>query len=111
MQPGGDFDMGALLQQAQQMQQAVLEAQEQIAAAEVPGEAGGGLVKVTIRATGEVLSLQIDPKVVDPEDVETLQDLIVGALNNAMTKAQELAAEKFGPLAGGGGIPGLPGLG
>lgn len=111
MQPGGQFDMQALLAQAQQMQQAVMAAQEEIAASEVPGEAGGGLVKVTIKATGEVTSLQIDPKVVDPEDVETLQDLVVGAINTAMASAQELAAEKLGPLAGGmggGAMPGLP---
>ncbi|MQY17859.1 YbaB/EbfC family nucleoid-associated protein [Nocardia macrotermitis] len=110
MQPGGQVDMQALLAQAQQMQQAVMAAQEEIAAAEVPGESGGGLVKVTIKATGEVTSLLIDPKVVDPEDVETLQDLLVGALNAAMANAQQLAAEKLGPLAGGmgGGMPGLP---
>jgi DNA-binding YbaB/EbfC family protein len=104
--------MQALLEQAQQMQQAVLAAQAEIAAAEVEGEAGGGLVRVTIKATGEVRSLTIDPKVVDPQDVETLQDLVVGAINNAMTNAQQVAAEKFGPLAGmgglGGGVPGLP---
>ncbi|WP_067885532.1 YbaB/EbfC family nucleoid-associated protein [Nocardia vaccinii] len=110
MQPGEQVDMQALLAQAQQMQQAVMAAQEEIAAAEVAGEAGGGLVKVTIKASGEVTSLQIDPKVVDPEDVETLQDLLVGALNAAMANAQQLAAEKLGPLAGGmgGGMPGLP---
>lgn len=103
--------MQALLAQAQQMQQAVMAAQAEIAATEVAGEAGGGLVKVTIKASGEVQSLQIDPKVVDPEDVETLQDLIVGAVNNAMANAQQLAAEKLGPLAGGmggGSVPGLP---
>ncbi len=110
MQPGEQVDMQALLAQAQQMQQAVMAAQEEIAAAEVAGEAGGGLVKVTIKASGEVTSLQIDPKVVDPEDVETLQDLLVGALNAAMANAQQLAAEKLGPLAGGmgGSVPGLP---
>ncbi|PPJ28388.1 YbaB/EbfC family nucleoid-associated protein [Nocardia nova] len=111
MEPGGQLDMQALLAQAQQMQQAVMAAQAEIAATEVAGEAGGGLVKVTIKASGEVQSLQIDPKVVDPEDVETLQDLIVGAVNNAMANAQQLAAEKLGPLAGGmggGSVPGLP---
>ncbi|MBF6144323.1 MULTISPECIES: YbaB/EbfC family nucleoid-associated protein [Nocardia] len=111
MEPGGQLDMQALLAQAQQMQQAVMAAQAEIAATDVAGEAGGGLVKVTIKASGEVQSLQIDPKVVDPEDVETLQDLIVGAVNNAMANAQQLAAEKLGPLAGGmggGSMPGLP---
>lgn len=111
VEPGGQFDMQALLAQAQQMQQAVMEAQAEIAATEVAGEAGGGLVKVTIKASGEVQTLQIDPKVVDPDDVDTLQDLVVGAINNAMANAQQLAAEKLGPLAGGmggGSVPGLP---
>ncbi|GAB2651536.1 YbaB/EbfC family nucleoid-associated protein [Nocardia goodfellowii] len=112
MQPGGQFDMQQLLAQAQQMQQAVMEAQAEIAASEVEGQAGGGLVKATIKATGEVVSLTIDPKVVDPEDVEGLQDLVIGAINDAMSNAQNLAAEKLGPLSGGmgGGIPGLPGF-
>ncbi|RDI43902.1 hypothetical protein DFR68_11882 [Nocardia mexicana] len=108
VEPGGQVDMQALLAQAQQMQEAVMAAQAEIAEAEVEGEAGGGLVKVTIKATGEVQSLQIDPKVVDPDDIETLQDLVVGAVNTAMSNAQQLAAEKLGPLAGGGGMPGLP---
>lgn len=111
MQPGGQFDMQQLLAQAQQMQQAVLEAQAEIAAAEVEGQAGGGLVKVTIKATGEIVALTIDPKVVDPEDVEGLQDLVIGAINAAMANAQQVAAERLGPLAGGGGLGGaLPGL-
>ncbi|WP_306364302.1 YbaB/EbfC family nucleoid-associated protein [Nocardia sp. CC227C] len=113
MEPGGQFDMQALLAQAQQMQEAVMAAQQEIAASEVEGEAGGGLVRAKIRATGEVLSLDIDPEVVDPGDVETLQDLVIGAVNDAMANAQNLAAERLGPLAGGmGGMGGgaLPGL-
>ncbi|ATL65221.1 YbaB/EbfC family nucleoid-associated protein [Nocardia terpenica] len=111
MQPGGQVDMQALLAQAQQMQEAVMAAQAEIAAAEVEGEAGNGLVRVTIKATGEIQSMRIDPKVVDPSDIETLQDLVVGAVNDAMANAQELAAQKLGPLAGGmggGSMPGLP---
>ncbi|KZM68594.1 nucleoid-associated protein [Nocardia terpenica] len=103
--------MQALLAQAQQMQEAVMAAQAEIAAAEVEGEAGNGLVRVTIKATGEIQSMRIDPKVVDPSDIETLQDLVVGAVNDAMANAQELAAQKLGPLAGGmggGSMPGLP---
>ncbi|MEU1206313.1 YbaB/EbfC family nucleoid-associated protein [Nocardia sp. NPDC005825] len=109
MQPGEGFDFQQLMAQAQQMQQAVMAAQQEIAESEVEGEAGGGLVRAKIRATGEVLSLTIDPAVVDPSDVETLQDLIIGALNNAMDVAQNLAAERLGPLAGGlgGALPGL----
>lgn len=108
MQPGGQFDMQQLLAQAQQMQQAVMQAQAEIAATEVEGQAGGGLVKVTIKATGEVIALTIDPKIVDPDDVEGLQDLVIGAVNDAMSNAQQLAAERLGPLAGGGSLPGLP---
>ncbi|MBF6062585.1 YbaB/EbfC family nucleoid-associated protein [Nocardia terpenica] len=111
MQPGGQVDMQALLAQAQQMQEAVMAAQAEIAAAAVEGEAGNGLVRVTIKATGEIQSMRIDPKVVDPSDIETLQDLVVGAVNDAMANAQELAAQKLGPLAGGmggGSMPGLP---
>ena len=75
----------------------------------------GRLVQVTTSGSGEVRAVRIDPKVVDPEDVETLQDLLVGALQDAARAAQELQAEKMGPLAGGlgdatGGL-GLPGLG
>ncbi|MET8654867.1 MULTISPECIES: YbaB/EbfC family nucleoid-associated protein [Nocardia] len=111
MQPGGQFDMQQLLAQAQQMQQAVMEAQAEIAASEVEGQAGGGLVKVTIKASGEVIALTIDPKVVDPEDVEGLQDLVIGAVNDAMANAQQIAVERLGPLSGGlggGALPGLP---
>ncbi|AFT98248.1 MULTISPECIES: YbaB/EbfC family nucleoid-associated protein [Nocardia] len=107
MQPGGQFDMQQLLAQAQQMQQAVMEAQAELAEAEVEGQAGNGLVKVTVKATGEIVALTIDPKAVDPEDVDTLQDLVIGAVNNAMATAQQLAAERLGPLSGGG-MPGLP---
>jgi len=111
VQPGGQFDMQQLLAQAQQMQQAVMEAQAEIAASEVEGQAGGGLVKVTIKASGEVIALTIDPKVVDPEDVEGLQDLVIGAVNDAMANAQQIAVERLGPLSGGlggGALPGLP---
>lgn len=105
-------DMQQLLAQAQQMQQQLVAAQNEMAQAEVTGQAGGGLVTATVKGTGEVVSVKIDPKVVDPEDVETLQDLVVGAIADASVKAQEIAAEKLGPLAGGlgGGIPGLPGF-
>ncbi|MFT4127671.1 MAG: YbaB/EbfC family nucleoid-associated protein [Gordonia sp. (in: high G+C Gram-positive bacteria)] len=105
---GGDNPMAGLLAQAQQMQQKLLDAQNEIAAAEVTGSAGNGLVTVTGNGTGEVTAVTIDPKVVDPEDVETLQDLLLGALADLSHKRAELAGEKMGPLAGGlGGLPGL----
>jgi nucleoid-associated protein EbfC len=110
MQPGGQPDMSALLAQAQQVQQKLMEAQEQLANAEVHGQAGGGLVQATMKGSGEVVGVSIDPKVVDPDDVETLQDLIVGALADAARQVTMLAQERLGPLAGGMGDLGLPGL-
>ncbi|MCW2663252.1 MAG: hypothetical protein JWP83_4404 [Mycobacterium sp.] len=97
--------MSALLAQAQQMQQKLLEAQQQLANAEVHGEAGGGLVKVVVKGSGEVVGVQIDPKVVDPADIETLQDLIVGAMGDASQQVTKMAQERLGALAGGMGAP------
>lgn len=111
MQPGEQPDMASILQQAQQMQQQLMAAQAEIAETEVTGQAGGGLVVATVKGTGEVVGLTIDPKVVDPDDVETLQDLVIGAIADASKAAQAVASEKMGPLAGGlGGMPGLPGF-
>jgi len=93
--------MSALLAQAQQMQQQLMQAQAAMAASEVTGQGGGGLVKVTMRGSGEVTGVQIDPKVVDPADVETLQDLIVGAITDASEQIGVMAQQKLGPLAGG----------
>ena len=112
MQPGGMPDMQQILQQAQQMQEQLMAAQEELANAEVSGSAGGGLVTATVSGAGELKALTIDPKVVDPEDVETLADLIVAAVRDAGSEAQKLAADKMGPLAGGiGEAGGLGGLG
>ncbi len=102
--------MSALLAQAQQMQQKLLEAQQQLAAAEVRGQAGGGLVEVVVRGSGQVVSAKIDPKVVDPNDIETLQDLIVGALADASQQVTKIAQERLGSLAGGMRPPGAPGV-
>ena len=96
--------MSALLAQAQQMQQQLMQAQQELAATDVHGQAGGGLVRVTMKGSGEVVAVSIDPKVVDPDDVETLQDLIVGALADASKQVTDLAQSRLGPLAGGLGI-------
>jgi nucleoid-associated protein EbfC len=93
--------MSALLAQAQQMQQKLLEAQQQLANAEVHGRAGGGLVEVIVKGSGEVIGVKIDPKVVNPDDVETLQDLIVGAMSDASQQVTKMAQERLGSLAGG----------
>ncbi|MBM7771337.1 DNA-binding YbaB/EbfC family protein [Actinokineospora baliensis] len=104
--------MQAILAQAQKMQEQLLSAQQELADAQVTGTAGGGLVTATVSGAGELKSLVIDPKVVDPEDTETLADLVVAAVRDAGNNAQRLAEEKMGPLAGGlgGGGLGLPGL-
>ncbi len=110
MQPGGQPDMSALLAQAQQMQQQLMEAQQALASAEVNGQSGGGLVQVTMRGSGEVVGVTIDPKVIDPADPETLQDLIVGAFADASTQVASMAQDRLGPLAGGMGGQGFPTL-
>ncbi|MGV0794646.1 YbaB/EbfC family nucleoid-associated protein [Mycolicibacterium sp. XJ1819] len=110
MQPGGQQpDMSALLAQAQQVQQQLMEAQAALANAEVHGQAGGGLVQVTMKGSGEVVAVAIDPKVVNPDDVETLQDLVVGAIADAAKQVTILAHDRLGPLASGMRDLGLPG--
>ncbi len=97
--------MSALLAQAQQMQQKLLAAQQQLANAEVHGQAGEGLVKVVVKGSGQVVAVQLDPKVVDPSDIETLQDLIVGAMADASRQVTTMAQERLGALVGGMGGP------
>jgi DNA-binding YbaB/EbfC family protein len=94
-------DMSGFLAQAQAMQQQLLNAQQELAETEVQGSAGGDLVTATITGAGELIGLQIKPEAVDPEDTETLADLVVAAVRDANTKSQALAAAKLGPLAGG----------
>ncbi|MGV0394948.1 YbaB/EbfC family nucleoid-associated protein [Corynebacterium uberis] len=96
-----NMDMQALLSQAQEMQAQLQRAQKEILASQVTGQAGGGLVSVTMTGGGEVTDVAIDPKVVDPEDVDTLQDLITGAFADAHQKVGTLAEEKMGPLSQG----------
>jgi DNA-binding YbaB/EbfC family protein len=106
--------MQMILQQAQKMQQDLMSAQAELAEAEVTGQAGGDLVTVTLSGSGEIRSVTIDPKVVDPDDVETLEDLIMGAMTEAHQALQELTQQKMGPLASTLGGPGsgfgLPGM-
>jgi nucleoid-associated protein EbfC len=111
VRPGQQPNMQQLMKQAQKMQRQMLAAQEELAAAEVTGSAGGGLVAATVNGSGELKAIAIDPSVVDPDDVETLQDLVVAAIRDANRAAGELAQEKMGPLAGGLGGGGLGGLG
>jgi DNA-binding YbaB/EbfC family protein len=104
--------MQQLMKQAQKMQQQLAAAQAELAETEVSGSAGGGLVTATVTGSGELVSLSIDPRAVDPEDVETLQDLVVAAVRDANRVVSELAEQKIGPLSaglGGAGL-GIPGL-
>ncbi|MGI8681371.1 MAG: YbaB/EbfC family nucleoid-associated protein [Mycobacteriales bacterium] len=110
MKPGGQPNMQQLMKEAQRMQQQLMQAQEELAGAEVEGSAGGGMVTATVTGSGDLVGLKIDPRAVDPDDVETLADLVVAAVRDASRSASELAARKMGPLAGGMGGLGLPGL-
>ena len=102
----GSFDLSALLEAAQGMQQNLMAAQAAAAEEEVEGHAGGGLVRVTVTGGMEFKAVHIDPKAVDPEDVEMLEDLVLAALHDAVHQANELNSQAFGNL----GISGLPGM-
>lgn len=114
MRAGGQPNLQQMMKQAQKMQQQMVAAQAELAEAELTGTAGGGLVTAVVRGSGEVVSIKIDPKAVDPDDVETLEDLVVAALHNASQAAKDLTEEKMGPLTAGlgglGGGLGLPGF-
>lgn len=98
---GGMPDMQAMLAQAMQMQQQMMDAQAELENTVVSGSAGGGLVTARVTGTGELVALEISPAAVDPEDTETLADLVVAAVRDAKNNADKLAEEKLGPLAGG----------
>ena len=100
------------MQHLKSLQDKMSKIQEELAVRTVESTAGGGMVTVVVNGKQELVSLKIDRQVVDPEDVEMLQDLVVAAINDALRKSQEMAAAEMGKLAGGMNIPGLklPGL-
>jgi DNA-binding YbaB/EbfC family protein len=100
---------GGMLRQLQSLQENVLKAQEEVAAMTVTATAGGGAVTAVVSGERRVKSITIEPDVVDPEDVEMLQDLIVAAINQGLEQVDSAAAEKMGSATGGLGLP--PGLG
>jgi hypothetical protein len=102
--------MQQLLQQAQKMQQQMMEAQEALKDEVVDASAGGGMVTVQVTGDLVVKSITIDQQAVDPDDVELLQDMVLAATNEALRAAQELAANKLGGITGGLGGLGLPGF-
>lgn len=104
--PGmGGGNMGQLLQQAQKMQRDMERVQEEIKGSTVDATSGGGVVSVTINGAHEMVSLTIDPKAVDPDDVEMLQDLIVAAYNEASRKLEEFSSSKMSDVTGGAKLP------
>jgi DNA-binding YbaB/EbfC family protein len=102
------------MKQAQKMQQQLAEAQAELAEAQVTGTAGGGVVTITATGSGEFVGVKIDPAAVDPDDVESLEDLVLAALHNVAESVRALTEEKMGPISGGmgglGGGLGLPGF-
>lgn len=98
---GGEGGAGlqGLMQQAQQMQQQMVEAQKRAQTQVVTGEAAAGMVKVTANGAGEIVSAQLDPAVVDPDDIDMLQDLFVAAANDALIKAKAMMQQEMGPMA------------
>ncbi len=99
--------IGNMMKQVQQMQAKMEKIQAELEQTEVEGTAGGGMVKVTANGKQDIVSITIDPEVVDPDDVEMLQDLILAAISQARAKAQELQTEKMASLTGGLNIPGM----
>jgi len=99
--------MGKMLKQAQRLQADMLKMQEALAEKTVEVASGGGVVKVVANGKQQIVSLSIDKEVVDPEDVEMLQDLVLAAVNEALTRAQEMANAEMSKLTGGLNIPGL----
>ena len=97
---GGANNMQALMRQAQKMQEEALKAQQEVDEAEVEGQASGGLVKVVLQGNKNPISVSIDPSVVDPDDVEMLEDLIVAAFSDASNKADQLRQDKLGRFGG-----------
>ena len=100
-------NMNKMMKQVQKMQQDMMKLQEELANRMVESTAGGGVVKVVANGKNEVVSVEIKPEAVDPDDIEMLQDLITAAVNEALKKAQEMVSEEMGKLTGGLKIPGL----
>ena len=105
-------NVNKMMQQVQQMQAEMQKAQEELANEKVTASVGGGAVKATMTGGLELVDLEIDPEVVDPEDVEGLQDLVIAAVNESLNSAQELASKRLGGITGGLGDMGLniPGM-
>ncbi|MEE9515654.1 MAG: YbaB/EbfC family nucleoid-associated protein [Candidatus Adiutricales bacterium] len=99
--------MGGLMKQAQKMQDRILKVQEEMAEKTIEASAGGGMVTVIANGRQEIVSIKVEKEVVDPDDVEMLEDLILAAVNDALKKSQQMMAEEMKKITGGMNIPGL----
>jgi len=104
------MDMNKMMQQVQQMQAEMAKAQEELATQTVEASVGGGMVTVTANGAGEIVALKIKPEAIDPDDPESLEDLVLAGVNEALRSAQELMQSRLGSSLGGLGGLGLPGL-
>lgn len=102
---GGMGNMSQMLKQAQAMQAKMMKAQEELKEARVEGNAGGGMVSATVNGQGELVGVKISKEVVDPEDVEMLEDLVLAAVSDAANKAREMMEQRMGSLTGGMKLP------
>ena len=99
--------MGGMMKQAQKMQSRILKVQEEMAGKTVEASAGGGMVTVVASGRQEIVSIKVEKDVVDPDDVEMLEDLVLAAVNDALKKSQQMVAEEMQKITGGMNIPGL----
>lgn len=104
------MDMNKMLEQVQQMQAEMVKAQEELANETVEASVGGGIVTVTASGAGEIVAIKIKPEAIDPDDPETLEDLVLAGVNQALKNAQDLMQSRLGGAMGGLGGLGLPGL-
>ncbi|MCW8801092.1 MAG: YbaB/EbfC family nucleoid-associated protein [Desulfobacter sp.] len=100
-------NMNSMMKQAQKLQKKMLEAQKDLATKTVEASSGGGMVKVVANGAQKIESIVLEKEVVDPEDVEMLQDLVLAAVNDALKKSQDMVSSEMGKLTGGMNIPGL----
>jgi DNA-binding YbaB/EbfC family protein len=102
---GGMGNMSQMIKQAQAMQAKMMQAQEELKQARVEGSAGGGMVSATVNGQGELVSVKLTPEVVNPDDIEMLEDLILAAVSDAANKAREMMESRMGALTGGMKLP------
>ena len=103
----GRGGVGNIMKQAQMMQKRMAQMQQELEERRIEATSGGGMVKAVVSGKQQLISLTIDPKAVDPEDVEMLQDLVVAAVSEALKQSQKMAEEEMGKITGGLNIPGL----